>query len=274
MDRGVRNHRVHRAGKRGRIISLRGEQMTHTDSLKEPIVLARAEVVCKDNIFIPTEQASCISSNSNECEITDLYTVGYKAKEAHITPFIHTIKIEGPQGEVVRIRGLFNKGALVNTMSSTVFEKVKMRLGPGTVSNQKLRMENGFVITSKAHWTGYVGLGSACAKIAFKVFNSRGNWAFLFGKPALEAFKAIHDYGNDTVTLMGIKGHAVVQGEVQQPYHVHIAKLAGVNLIWMSNNTSPNGSIQARAWTWQQHWHTMLPATTKHQQQNHKPTLQ
>ena len=71
--------------------------------------------------------------------------VGHKAKDSDIMPFIHTIKIEGPQGEVVRVQGLFDEGGLINTMCLTIFEKVKKWLGPGTVSKLKLRMANGFV---------------------------------------------------------------------------------------------------------------------------------
>lgn len=47
---------------------------------------------------------------------------------------------------------------------------------------------------------------------------------------ALEAFKAMHNYSNDTVTLPGIEGPTVIQNKAQYSYHVHIAKLAGVNL--------------------------------------------
>ena len=35
------------------------------------------------------------------------------------------------------------------------------------------------------------------------MFNSGGKWDFLFGKTLLEAFKAIHDYGPDEITIHG-----------------------------------------------------------------------
>jgi len=84
-------------------------------------------------------------------------------------------------------------------------------------------MANGTVMASDAHWTGYASLGDSHAKIAFKVFDSGGN-------PTLEAFKAVHDYGNDTITIPGIKGRTVIKNEALHPYHAHIAKLAGANL--------------------------------------------
>jgi len=156
--------------------------------------------------------------------------VGCEPKDAVTVPFIHTIKLEGPRGEVVRVRGLFDEGALVNAMCSTVFEKVKKWLGHGIVSNRRLRMANGSVMASDACWTGYACLGDARTRVSFEVFDSGGNWAFLFGKPSLEAFKAIHDYGKDIVTIPGIAGSIVIRNEAHHPYHVRIAKSAGINL--------------------------------------------
>ena len=100
--------------------------MTPMDSLKEQWVLGRGEVVCEDNPFIPAEQSPsiCIAREPTEFEIVDLYSVGYEQKKKATLPFIHMLSLEGPKGEVVRIRGLFNNGALVNAMCSSVFEKV------------------------------------------------------------------------------------------------------------------------------------------------------
>jgi len=140
------------------------------------------------------------------------------------------LSLEGPKGEAVRIRGLFDDGALVNVMCSTIFDKVKKRIGPGVTSKRQLRMANGSVIPSKTHWEGYVNLGGVSAKIDFEVFDSGGNWAFLFGKPSLETFNAIHDYGNDTVFITGIGGSTTIRNQAQYPHYTRIAKAAGVNL--------------------------------------------
>ena len=192
----------------------------------------RGEVAREDDISIPAEQSAsiCISPEPVEFETVDLYAVGHERKVKETLPFIHIIKFEGPQGEVVRIRGLFDGGALVNVMCSTVFDKVKKRLRSGVTSKLKLRMANGSIIPSEVHWEGYVNLGGVRAKIAFEVFDSGGNWAFLFGKPSLEALNAIHDYGNDTVFITGIGGSTTMRNQAQYPHYAHIAKTAGVNL--------------------------------------------
>ena len=94
------------------------------------------EVPCEDNSFIPTEQSqsTCISREPVEFEIVDLYSVGHELKEKDTLPFIHMLTLEGPKGEAVRIRGLFDDGTLVNIMCSTIFDKVKQRLGSGVTS--------------------------------------------------------------------------------------------------------------------------------------------
>ena len=44
------------------------------------------------------------------------------------------INLEGPKGKVVCIWGLFDDGALVNIMCSSVFDKIKKCLGLGVNS--------------------------------------------------------------------------------------------------------------------------------------------
>ncbi|KAJ3902106.1 hypothetical protein F5879DRAFT_991305 [Lentinula edodes] len=41
----------------------------------------------------------------------------------------------------------------------------------------------------------------------FEVFDSGGSWNFLFGKPLLEKFAAVHDYQKDSILLRGRKGN-------------------------------------------------------------------
>jgi len=37
--------------------------------------------------------------------------------------------------------------------------------------------------------------------VEFKIFSSGGGWKFLFGKPLLHLFKALHNFDTDTVTI-------------------------------------------------------------------------
>jgi hypothetical protein len=136
--------------------------MAHMDSPESSSVLAQDRVAREDEQNIPTDSVQCISNEHIEYETVDLYAVGHKSNskdERETIPFLHELRMEGPKGEVVRVRGLFDDGALVSVMCSTVFNKVKNRLGPWKPSTKHLRMANGVVITSQATWEGYIAVG-------------------------------------------------------------------------------------------------------------------
>jgi len=128
-------------------------------------------------------------------------------------PFIHQVQFLGPQGEIVRIWGLFDDGAMKEAMSTTMFHKVKHRLGRSQPSPITLRMANGSLVKSLATWEGTIQVGGVQTHGSFEVFDSCGSWDFLFGKRLLKAFKAVHDYDNDEVIVKGIGGSAVLRNQ-------------------------------------------------------------
>ena len=75
--------------------------------------------------------------------VIDLYTVGEEdntwvsLKEKEV-PFMHWLWLHGPQGEVVRVNALFDGGAMVGVMCSSVFEKIKHRLRGQTKPSGRL----------------------------------------------------------------------------------------------------------------------------------------
>jgi len=62
-------------------------------------------------------------------------------------------------------------------------------------------MANGVIVPSQVVWKGVLELGGLQAEGEFEVFDSGGGWEFLFRKPLLHRFKALHDFGTDTVTI-------------------------------------------------------------------------
>jgi hypothetical protein len=194
----------------------------------------RGEVAYEDTAHIPTEHLSCTSVGSNNLDIIDLYAVGCEPKVADETrqtlPFIHQVGLKGMRGEIVRVRGLFDDGAMVSAMCSTVFNKIKGRLGAWKPSQRRMRMANGTVILSEARWRGTACLGDVTAEIEFEVFNSGGNWAFLFSKPSLETFKAIHNYETDTILVAGANKSCTLTNQARHPYYVQSSRSMGVNL--------------------------------------------
>ncbi|KAJ7233815.1 hypothetical protein C8J57DRAFT_1090226, partial [Mycena rebaudengoi] len=149
---------------------------------------------------------------SSQFHIADLYVVGVNKSVPRATsmPFVCYIEAEGPRGELIRIRSLVDNGAMVCAMCTTMYEAVKHRLGKLKRSGKMLRMANGVLVPSRGYWEGNVRFGGATVWAVFKVFPSGGSWSFLFGKPLLEAFEAMHNYTMDVIVVPGPNGAMII----------------------------------------------------------------
>ncbi|KAJ7798025.1 hypothetical protein B0H14DRAFT_3492967 [Mycena olivaceomarginata] len=155
---------------------------------------------------------------SAKFHIVDMYAVGVKETTGGGTsvPFIGEIEAEGPRGEVVKICALVDDGALVCAMCTEMYEGVKHRIGGLQRSGKTLKMANGALVSSRGYWDGYVQFGGVRVRMVFEVFPSGGLWSFLFGKPLLERFAAVHDYGTDTIKIPRKDGEVMeVQNKLQ-----------------------------------------------------------
>ncbi|THV06371.1 hypothetical protein K435DRAFT_592867, partial [Dendrothele bispora CBS 962.96] len=106
-------------------------------------------------------------------------------------------------GNVVDVTAFFDDGAMISAMSTTTFDKLKGILTGWGPSWRRLRMADDSLVPSVAHWEGTVVLGGISVRGEFEVFESGGKWEFLFGKPLLQRFHAIHDYDKDTIQITG-----------------------------------------------------------------------
>jgi len=66
----------------------------------------------------------------NNATIIDLYSVGDKDRlwetlEQREVPFVCWLLVHGPQGEIVRVKALFDGGAMVGAMCMSFFKKVQ-----------------------------------------------------------------------------------------------------------------------------------------------------
>lgn len=163
-------------------------------------VMAPMEKGEEEGEIITRMNATDVSAIKPELHIFDLYAVR-PTPEQIIQPFVHQLNIRADGGEVMRVQANFDDGALANAMSVTKFNSIKHRLGRYELSSRLLRMANGTIIRPAATWHGKMEIEGVHLHGSFEVFESRGNWEFLFGKPLLAAFHAIHDYLTDTVTI-------------------------------------------------------------------------
>lgn len=74
---------------------------------------------------------------------------------------------------------------MVSAMSTTAFNGVRNLLDNVTKSRCQLRMVDGAVLPSQQRWEGPIELGNMEVYREFEVFDSKGGWDFLFGKPLL-----------------------------------------------------------------------------------------
>ncbi|KAJ7036657.1 hypothetical protein C8F04DRAFT_898906, partial [Mycena alexandri] len=117
------------------------------------------------------------------------------------SPFMHWVTLLGPQGEKVRVFALFDTGAGIGVVDVKVFERVRSRLGTMSAPTKRLRMADGSLVWSVAHWDGEIEVEGVKVNGAFEVFDSQGGWDMLLGKPLQAALGVIHDMKRDVVTL-------------------------------------------------------------------------
>ena len=102
-------------------------------------------------------------------------------------------------------------------------------------------MADGTITPAEAEWAGDIQIAGIKIHGSFLVFNSSGSWAFLFGKPLLTAFKAVHDYRDDTITIHNNNQHAVLINRHNDPTHIRIMGMQtptlDVKQISMTSNT-------------------------------------
>ena len=142
--------------------------------------------------------------------IVDLYSATNEDQELSVSdaqdktvPFIYPLSlVKNPDGtDATTVPALFDEGAMTGAMSIAMFNAIKHKLHGWQPSTRTLRMANGATVRSEATWTGTIQVEDIKATGTFEVFNSQDGWSFLFGKPLLRAFKAIHDYATDHVTI-------------------------------------------------------------------------
>jgi hypothetical protein len=133
-------------GKSGRVSVNGGITLTQsvTNIQAEMKVLGRGEALREDDIpttcpnpidkCIDTTPITFVSSELETMQIIDLYMAGHvmaieqQVEAKKTVPFLHQVSLEGLRGEIVRVRALFNDGAMVGAMCVLVLNKVKYRL--------------------------------------------------------------------------------------------------------------------------------------------------
>lgn len=115
-------------------------------------------------------------------------------------PFLQRIQLKGKKG-TVRATGQIDDGAMRNCISLERWEKYGHCLDTITKSRTIISVANATEIMSEGSWTGVIQVGDTEASGRFEIFDCRGAFDVILGKPWLIAVRAQHDYTTDKITI-------------------------------------------------------------------------
>lgn len=113
----------------------------------------------------------------------------------------HTIILHSYEGKPIKVKALFDGGAMIGAICTSIYQKIGKQLGNWKPSTRILQMANGAQAQSQATWSGKIELGRRVEEGSFEVFESGNGWEFLFGKPLLWLFQISQNFATDEITL-------------------------------------------------------------------------
>ena len=116
-------------------------------------------------------------------------------------PFLQRIQLKGKSGSVVRATGQVDDGAMRNCISLDRWKKYGHCLDNLSKSNTIISVANTTEIKSIGTWMGTVQVGGTGALSRFEIFDCKGAFDVILGKPWLKEVRAQHDYVTDRITI-------------------------------------------------------------------------
>ncbi|KAJ8085177.1 hypothetical protein PM082_003964 [Marasmius tenuissimus] len=113
------------------------------------------------------------------------------------------VELVDGEGKFVRVNGMVDDGAMIVGLSTQIYNEVKGKIRGWGESRMWMRMADGALVPGVANWEGRVRVKGLEVQTSIEVFDSGGQWDLLLGKPLLESFKAVHDYGKGELVLKG-----------------------------------------------------------------------
>jgi transposase InsO family protein len=158
--------------------------------------------VTRDNtdIYYDTNKSSVLMYNAPTSERILQMTESQNNTEKP-KPFLQRIQLKGKKGTVVRATGQIDDGAMKNCISLERWERYGHCLDALTESKTIISVANATEIESNGTWTGIVQVGETGALSCFEIFDCKGAFDVILGKPWLKAVRAQHDYTSDKITI-------------------------------------------------------------------------
>src|SRR6266481_1228240 len=115
----------------------------------------------------------------------------YGDTKRHTQVYRKWIHLRGPKGEKIRMQAVIDGGAMRNTICTKKWHTQKHCLALLSPSKTTLCIADNHHIPSEGQWTGIVDVAGMEAMQSFEVFNSRGTFQIILGKPWLSYVQAV-----------------------------------------------------------------------------------
>jgi hypothetical protein len=127
-----------------------------------------------------------------------------------IKPFHQRIRLAGPSKYQVRATAQIDNGAMRNCIGRHVWESYGHCLGTLILTTLKVSVANNQTIQCDGLWYGDVDIGGTKSKTYFVIFDCKGTFDVILGKPWLHEVKAVHDYATDTIIVKSGQTQVIV----------------------------------------------------------------
>ena len=132
---------------------------------------------------------------------TSLFTMSSRDPHARIRPFRQRIQLSGPSQYAVRATAQVDNGAMRNCVGLHIWESYGHCLGSLSPTNTRVNVANNTEIQCAGSWTGDVNLGGLKFRTHFVIFDCKGAFDVILGKPWLHEARAVHHYTTDTIVI-------------------------------------------------------------------------
>ncbi|QRV96745.1 Retrovirus-related Pol polyprotein from transposon opus [Ceratobasidium sp. AG-Ba] len=123
----------------------------------------------------------------------------------HTIPYQRWIELHSTSGSILA-RGTVDAGSQANVLDASLWAANEHQLGALEPSTTMLRVADGKASRCVGRWRGIVKLEQEEWEVMFEVFDSRGAFEVLLGKPWLTLAKAVQSFDDDTLWLPGDTG--------------------------------------------------------------------
>ena len=128
-----------------------------------------------------------------------VFTMTTKEDGERTRPFMQRVQLA--KDATVRATAQVDDGAMVNCLSKAKWRAYNVCLGTLLPSTTVIGVANNQRIPSMGRWRGTIRVGSVETESTFEVFECKGAFEVILGKPWLRQVKGTHEYETDTIRI-------------------------------------------------------------------------